>query len=133
MLDGLLRGLGEVLREALDHFEPLMVLQVHHIGLVTLPEGLELVYPLSPLVERPLASLVELWRTFDPILNVEGLNLEVKGINKVLKVDVVGGWRSTVILVPIESRNMQDSGNSQSTPHVVVGRVLEYKPVQPLD
>ena len=103
MLNGLLRGLGEVLPKALDHFEPLMVLQVHHIGLLALPESLELVSPLSPLVERPLASLVEFWRTFDPILNVESLNLEVEGINEVFKIDVVGGWRSTVILVPIIS------------------------------
>ena len=50
---------GEVLDEALDHLMPLMVLEVHHIGPVALPEGLELVFSLFALVERPLTSLVK--------------------------------------------------------------------------
>ena len=90
MLDGLSRSLGEVLHKALDHFVPLMVLEVHHLGPVVLSEGLELVDTLLPLVQRPLALLVKFRGTGDPVLDVKCLDLQVEGVNKILVVDIVG-------------------------------------------
>ena len=71
---GLGSGFLEVFHETLHHLKPLVVLQMHHVGSVLLPECLELELPLLALVQGPFPSLVELGGTGGTILNVESLN-----------------------------------------------------------
>ena len=110
-----------------------MVLQVHHAGLLLLPECPELVLPLLSFVQGPLPSLVELGSTGAAILDVECLNLEVGLVYDGLVVDVVLAGRGAIILVPVECRNMEDGAYSQGVLHIVSPGMLKDNPVQPLD
>ena len=56
-------------------------LQVHHVGLVLLPERPKQLLPPPTLVQGPLPTLVELGGTGAAILNVEGLNFEFGLVN----------------------------------------------------
>ena len=58
VLDGPGCGPGEVFDQAFDHFVPLVVLEVHHLVLVVLSEGLDLVDSLLPLAKKPLPCLM---------------------------------------------------------------------------
>ena len=93
----------------------------------------QLVLPLLPLVQGPLPRLVELGNTGAPILNVEGLNLEVCLVNNSLVVDVVGTGRGAIILMPVESRDMRYCAHNKRVLHLVVLGVLQDNPVQTLD
>ena len=110
-----------------------MVLQVHHVELLLLPERPKLVLPLLSFVQGPLPRLLELGSTGASILNVEGLNLEVCLVNNSLVVDVVGTGRGAIILMPVKCRNMQDGAHCKGVLHLVLLGVLQDNPVQTLD
>ena len=65
-------GLPEVLDTGLGHLDPLVVLKVHHVALLLLPERPKLVLPLLPFVQGPLPRLLELgsWELRAEITNV---------------------------------------------------------------
>ena len=115
VLVGLGSGLLEVLHKALHHLKSLVILQVHHVGSVFLPKGLELKLAFLALVQGPFPSLVELGGTGGTILNVECFNFQVQSINQLLVVDVVWRWRGTIVLVPVQGRDMKHSGHSKIT------------------
>ena len=105
-----------------------MNLQVHHVGLVLLPERPKQLLPPPTLVQGPLPTVVELGGTGAAILNVECLNLEVGLVNDGLVVDVVRTGRGAIILVAVESRDMQDGAHSKRVLHLVVLGVLQDNP-----
>ena len=125
------RSLCKILYQALHHLKALMVLQMHHFLPFLLPEGLELVFSFFTFIEGSLPCLVKLGSARATVLNIECLYLEVESVDQQLIVDIVRGWRRTIVYVPVQSWNMQHSGYSKGAVHTMCVRVLEYEPVEP--